>query len=95
VQPEGRAGARQLRIAGTGQGVLYVGERSFWTPGTRWSTYQMAGPVMIRHPYSYPQSGGADVIVTTGLGGGQASLDWITLAAPGDPLQPARVPPSP
>jgi hypothetical protein len=92
VRPEGRARHLQLRIAGSGQGVLYVGERSFWTPGTRWSTYQMAGPVVIRHPYDYPRSGGADLIVTTGLGGGQASLEWVSLAPAGDPLRPAAVP---
>jgi hypothetical protein len=92
VLPEARPRPLQLRIAGRGQGVLYVGERSFWAPGTRWSTYSMAGRVLVRHPYSYPRSGGADIIVTTGLGGGEAELDWIALVPPGDPVEPLSVP---
>jgi hypothetical protein len=44
--------------------------------------------VLIRHPYSYPQSGGADLVVTTGLGGGEAQLDWIALVPPTDPVDP-------
>ena len=92
VLPEARPRPLQLRIAGRGQGVLYVGERSFWAPGTRWATYPMAGRVLIRHSYSYPQSGGADLIVTTGLGGGQAELDWIALVPPGEPVEPLSLP---
>jgi hypothetical protein len=88
VLPEARPRPLQLRIAGRGQGVLYVGERSFWSPGTRWTTYPLSGRVLIRHPYSYPESGGSDLIVTTGLGGGEAEVDWISLVPPGDPVEP-------
>jgi hypothetical protein len=75
-------------MAGRGEGVLYVGERSFWAPGTRWATYPMSGRVLIRHPYTYALSGGADLIITTGLGGGRAELDWVSLVPPSDPLDP-------
>jgi hypothetical protein len=88
VLPEARPRPLQLRIAGRGQGVLYVGERSFWSPGTRWTTYPMSGRTLIRHPYTYAQSGGGDLIVTTGLGGGSAELDWMSLVPPGDPIEP-------
>jgi hypothetical protein len=91
VLPRARARNLELRVTGRGNGVLYVGERSFWTPGTRWSTYRMEGPVLIRHPYSYPESGGADLLVTVGLGGGRADLDWVALVPPGEPIDPIRL----
>ena len=34
-----RARGLQLRVVGQGSGVLYVGERSFWSPAVRWTTY--------------------------------------------------------
>jgi len=92
LRPEARPRRLQLRIAARGQGVLYVGERSFWTPGTRWSTYPLSGRALIRHPYYFPESGGADLLVTTGLGGGQAEIEWITLVPPTEPLDTLRVP---
>jgi hypothetical protein len=92
VRPEARPRRLQLRVACRGQGVLYVGERSFWTPGTRWSTYPLSGRTLIRHPYHFPESGGADLLVTTGLGGGQAEIEWITLVPPTEPLDTLRVP---
>jgi hypothetical protein len=88
VREEARPRPLQLRIAGRGQGVLYVGERSFWAPRTRWTTYPVSGRALIRHPYTYAQSAGPDLIVTTGLGGGQAEIDWISLVPPTDAVDP-------
>jgi hypothetical protein len=59
-----------------------VGERSFWSTRTRWATYPMSGAFAIRHPYTYAQSGGGDLLVTTGLGGGEAEIEFITLEPP-------------
>jgi hypothetical protein len=91
VLPEARARRLELRIAGSGRGPLYVAERSFWTE-PRWTTYQTSGSFLLRHPYFYPQSGGGDLVVTVGRGGGEASLQWVSLVPPGEPLNPLRVP---
>jgi hypothetical protein len=32
--------------------------------------------------------------VTTGLGGGQAEIEWVTLVPPGEPMDTLRVPES-
>ena len=74
----------ELRIAGRGQGVLYVGEQTSWTE-PRYTTYPMSGAFLLRHRYHYPESGGADVTVTVGRGGGEAELEWLALVRPGDP----------
>jgi hypothetical protein len=92
VRDDARPRRLQLRIAARGSGVLYVGERSFWVPGTRWATYPLGGRTLIRHPYFFPESGGGDLLVTTGLGGGQADVEWITLVPPGEPIDAVRTP---
>jgi hypothetical protein len=74
----------ELRIVGRGQGVLYVGEKTFWTE-PRWTTYPVAGPFRLRHPYVYAESGGADVIVTIGRAPGHVELESIALVPPGSP----------
>lgn len=91
VLPGARGRRLELRIAGTGVGPLYVAERSFWTD-PRWTTYQTSGPFLLRHPYFYPESGGGDVVVTLGRGGGEAALQWVSLVPPGEPVNPLRVP---
>jgi hypothetical protein len=73
-----RARRLQLRIAGRGQGTLYVGERTFWSE-PRWTSYPMAGPFQIRHPYHFPESGGGDVTVTLGRAAGEAELTSVAL----------------
>lgn len=89
------AGARrrrlELRIAGRGEGVLYVGEKTFWSEQPRWATYPVSGPFRLRHPYVYAESGGPDVIVTIGKSPGQVDLESMALVAPGDPASPAGV----
>jgi hypothetical protein len=83
------AGARarplELRLRGRGEGLLYVGERSFWSAGTRWKPYTVSGAFAVRHPYRYAESGGPDLTVTVGTGGGDVWLDSLALVAPGEP----------
>lgn len=89
------AGARrrrlELRISGRGQGVLYVGERTFWSEQPRWVAYPVSGAFRLRHSYYYPESGGPDVIVTIGKSPGEIDLESMALVAPGDPANPLRV----
>lgn len=87
VPPGARSRVLELRIAGRGQGPIYVGERSFWAP-PRFATYTMSGSFVIRHRYLYAESGGPDVSITLGRGGGEASLEWVALVPPGDALEP-------
>lgn len=87
VTPAARDRQLELRIAGRGQGYLYVGESSFWS-APRFSSYPMAGSFLIRHRYHYPESGGGDVTITVGKGGGDASLEWVALVPVGDAVKP-------
>ncbi len=91
VPASARARVLELRIAGRGQGPLYVSERSFWSP-PRFTTHVMSGSFVVRHRYVYAESGGPDVSITLGRGGGEASLDWVALVAPADPLAPIEEP---
>lgn len=92
VAEEARARKLELRIAGTGRGVLYVGERTFRSPATRWTAYPMSGPFRIRHPYSFPESGGGDLTVTLGRSAGEASLATLALVTAGEPEDVIRLP---
>jgi hypothetical protein len=92
VLPSARQRRLELRIAGHGKGPLYVGERSFWSGTTRFTDYPMDGGFRIRHPYAYAESGGPDLVITTGRGGGLASIDSVALVAPGDADSPLEVP---
>jgi hypothetical protein len=85
VTPQGRQRRLELRLRGRGQGLLYVGERSFWSPGTRWTPYTVSGAFALRHRYHYPESGGPDVTVTVGTGGGDVWLESLALVPPGEP----------
>jgi hypothetical protein len=91
--PEGARPRRlELRVAGRGRGLLYVGEDTFWADAPRWSAYPVAGPFVVRHPYAFAQSGGPELSVTVGRGGGEAAIEWLALVAPSDPLDPLRLP---
>jgi hypothetical protein len=81
----------QLRIAGRGQGTLYVGERTFWSE-PRWTAYPMAGPFQFRHPYHFPESGGGDVTVTIGRATGEAELASVALVPPTAPENVIQAP---
>ena len=91
VPSSARSRRLELRIVGRGEGVLYVGEKTFWSEQPRWATYPVSGPFHLRHPYTYAESGGGDVTVTIGKSPGQVDLEWMALVAPGDPVDPARV----
>jgi hypothetical protein len=85
-----RARPLELRIAGRGRGPLYVGERTYWSD-PRFATYPVSGAFLVRHPYQYASSGGGDVTVTVGRGGGEVEIDWVALVPPGDPVRPHRI----
>jgi hypothetical protein len=85
VRPEARQRKLELRIVGRGRGTLYVGERTFWSEAPRWTTYPMGGALRIRHPYFFPESGGADVVITLGKSAGEAALDAVALVPPTEP----------
>jgi hypothetical protein len=94
VLPGARGRRLELRVAGRGQGTLYVGERSFWSAAPRWSTHPVTGSFRIRHPYYYPESGGGDVTITVGKAPGEIDVEWVALVAPSDPDAPLTVPSS-
>jgi hypothetical protein len=81
----------QLRIAGRGQGTLYVGERTFWSE-PRWTAYPMAGAFQVRHPYYFPDSGGADITVTLGRAAGEGDLASVALVPPSAPEKVIQAP---
>ena len=91
VPAAARSRRLELRIAGRGEGVLYVGEKTFWSEQPRWATYPVSGSFHLRHPYVYAESGGPDVIVTIGKAPGHVELESLALVAPGDPANPARL----
>jgi hypothetical protein len=91
VRPGARARRLELRIAGNGRGTLYVGERTFWSDAPSWTAYPMTGEVRARHPYYYPESGGADVTITLGRAQGEADLVSIALVPPSEPENPIRL----
>jgi hypothetical protein len=86
VERAARSRPLELRVLGRGRGVLYVGERSFWSAVPRWATYPVNGSFLIRHAYSFADSGGPDLSVTVGKNGGDAEIESVSLVAPGDPL---------
>jgi hypothetical protein len=83
--PRARSRRLELRLRGRGQGLLYVGERSFWSAGTRWTPYRVSGRFALAHPYEYATSGGSDLVVTVGTGGGDVTLESLALVPPGEP----------
>jgi hypothetical protein len=91
VRDEAKPRRLQLRIAGRGQGTLYVGERTFWSE-PRWTTYPMAGPFQIRHPYHFPESGGGDLTVTIGRAAGEAEIVSVALVPPTAPEKVIQAP---
>jgi len=75
----------ELRVDGDGAGTLYVGERSFWSPSVRWTTYPMSGRFHVRHPYTYATSGGGDLVLTLGRAAGTADIDSVALVPRREP----------
>jgi len=81
VRPGARQGPHVLVIRGRGRGVLYVGEGSFWRRRPVWHEFRISGRFELRHPWSYPESGGADLQVTLGRGRGEADVESVELVA--------------
>jgi len=92
VLPGARLRRLELRLSGRGRGPLFVGERRFDGRPPRWTEYPATGRFSIRHPYYYPESGGADLLVAVALGGGEASLDAAALVPPREPENVIRLP---
>lgn len=82
----------ELRVKGHGRGVVYVGERSFSNPKTRWKEYPIEGAFALRHPYFFPESGGGDVLVALGRDAGEALIDSLALVPPNEPENVIRNP---
>ena len=89
VSEEARRRPLELRVAGRGGGTLLVEEGGFWNPIPRSRSYPVSGSFLVRHRYSYAESGGPDVRV---VAVGSVEIDWVTLVAPGDPVNPIRLP---
>jgi hypothetical protein len=88
VREGARARPLELRIAGRGEGTLYVGEQSFGSDVPRWTAYPMHDRVLVRHPYVFTRSGGPDLVVTIGKSPGHAELERVDLVGASDPLDP-------
>ena len=92
VTPGARARTLELRVTGEGNGTLFVGERTFWSPSVRWTPYPIHGRFQIRHPYAAATAGGADLLVTLGRAPGTADLDSIALVPAGERDDVIRLP---
>ncbi len=80
----------ELRLEGSGRGVLGVGEgRSLRE--ARWSEHKVAGPFRLHVPYFYPRSGGPNVLVAL-RAGGPLTLESLALVPPSDPENVIRLP---
>jgi hypothetical protein len=90
VRDAARKRRLELRLQGRGQGIVYVGERSFWSGKTRWATYPVSGAFQVRHPYEFATSGGPDLTVTVGKGGGDVELESAALVPPTEPANTIR-----
>jgi hypothetical protein len=92
VEKVARARRLELRVIGRGAGSLYVGERSFSNPKTRWKEYAMGGAFSLRHPYFFAESGGGDLVVALGKDAGEAFIDSVALVPAGEPDKVIRLP---
>lgn len=68
----------EVRVAGRGRGILYVGVSSFRSGPPRYTAWPMAGEFLVRQPFEYAQ--GDDVFVTLGRGGGESSADLASVS---------------
>jgi hypothetical protein len=82
VSPAARLRSLELRIKGTGPGILKVTEKTFWTPGTA-HEHVVGGSVGLRVPWSYAESGGGDIRITPREGA--LGITSVALVPPGEP----------
>jgi hypothetical protein len=92
VRPGARQRRLELRVQGRGQGPLFVGEQRFDGRPPRWTEYPMRGAFAIRHPYYFAESGGEDLLVAVGKGGGEAFIEAAALVPPREPDDVIRLP---
>jgi hypothetical protein len=78
----------ELRVKGQGPGVLGVGETTFWT-AVRWDERRVGGTFRLRVPWSYADSGGADVRVVSRSG--EIEIVSVALVPPGEPENVIRL----
>ncbi len=90
VREGSRARHLELRIAGSGRGVIGVGESRLWRD-LRWHERPVSGPFRLRIPYSYAASNGPDLIVAL-RSGGPLSIESLALVPPTDPENVIRLP---
>jgi hypothetical protein len=91
VRPRAQKRRLELRIAGRGQGTLWVEERTFWSEVPRGTSYPLEGDFKLRHQYYFPESGGDDVSISL-RSPGSAELLSVALVAPGEPESVIRLP---
>jgi hypothetical protein len=79
------AHARQLelRILGSGRGVLTIAERTFYTDEPRLTRHTLSSSFRIAKRYHYPDSGGDEIVI--GLLSGEAEMRAVMLVGPSEP----------
>jgi hypothetical protein len=88
VRGTARGRRLELRIKGRGPGLLGVGEKTFWT-AVRWDEHRVGGTFRLRVPWSYAESGGADIRLVTRSG--QLEIISVALVPPGEPENVIRL----
>ncbi len=88
VPSAARRRSLELRIQGTGPGTLAVTEKTFWTPGEA-HEHAVGGSFRLRLPWSYAESGGADIRIATGEG--VLEIASVALVPPGEPEDVIRL----
>jgi hypothetical protein len=89
-----REGARprrlELRVVGRGQGTVGLAEKSFWKTA-HWSERVVSGAFRLRLPYSFAESGAAELTVAL-RAGGPITLESVALVPPTEPENVIRLP---
>jgi hypothetical protein len=80
----------ELRVVGSGQGVLGLGESNAGHD-VRWHDRPVAGPFRLRFPYTYALANGPDLIVAL-RSGGPLAIESLALVPPTDPENVIRLP---
>jgi hypothetical protein len=88
VRGAARVRRLELRIRGRGPGVLGVGEKTFWT-AIRWDEHRVGGTFRLRVPWTYAESGGADVRIAPRSG--EIEIASVALVPPGEPENVIRL----
>ena len=90
VAPAARARRLELRLAGRGRGPALRRRAHVLDAGHALDDVPGVGPFRAPPPVHYPESGGADLTVTVGTGGGDIALESLALVSPGRARQGVR-----